>query len=109
NLKVPTKLLSYSRNDWICTVSKENLVYPSKNFIKAAEIMNEEFLKFHGNFLNKEDNIFDKLTSIIMLKTNHEFPKEVIACLVRTRTYIRLRKINKEIVESNIHKKHSNL
>jgi len=54
--------------------------------------------------LSKEDKIFYKLTnfSIIMLNTNHEFPKEVIACLIRTRTYIKLRKINKEIVENNI-------
>ncbi|KYQ55700.1 hypothetical protein ALC60_05451 [Trachymyrmex zeteki] len=67
--------------------------------------MNEEFLKFHGNLFSKEDKIFDKLTNIVMQKTNHEFPKEVIACLVRTRTYIRLRKVNKEIIENNMRRK----
>lgn len=82
-------------------------MYPSTNFLQAAEIMNKEFIKFHGDFFSKEEKIFDKLTNIILMETSNNFPKEVIVCLVRTRTYIRLRKINKDIVENNMHKKKS--
>lgn len=67
-------------------------MYPSSSFQETAQIMNEEFHKFHGNFFNKESKIFDTLTDIVCRKTNNNFPREVIACLVRTRTYIRLRK-----------------
>lgn len=67
--------------------------------------MNDEFLKIHGNDFSKENKIFDKLTNIVCQKTNNNIPQEVIACLVRTRTYIRLRKKNKEIVQNNNIKK----
>ena len=69
--------------------------------------MNNEFEKFHGVFFNKEAKIFQKLTDIVCKKINYEFPEKVIACLVRTRTYIRLRKINKDIVINNYNKKHN--
>ncbi|KYQ46751.1 hypothetical protein ALC60_14272, partial [Trachymyrmex zeteki] len=78
NLGVPTKFLPDSHNGWICIVSRGNCIYPSRNFVKATEVMNEEFLKFHGNLFSKEDKIFEKLTNIVMQKTNHKFPKEVL-------------------------------
>lgn len=92
-------------NDWLCMFSRGNCIYPSENFQEAVAIMEQEFQKFHGNFLNKSSKIFDKLTDIVCTKTNNKFPKQVIACLVRTRTYIRLRRINKEIAHNNIMKK----
>ena len=70
--------------------------------------MDEELNKFHGNSFSKESKIFDKLTIIVCHKTNNMFQKEVIACLVRTRTYIKLKKMNKDIVENNLLKKRSN-
>lgn len=86
-------------------LSRGNCIYPSDSFLETATIMEQEFQKFHGNFFNKESKIFDKLTDIVCIKTNNMFPKQVIACLVRTRTYIRLRKINKEITQNNYMKK----
>lgn len=80
-------------------------MYPSESFLHAAQITDDEFIKFHGDVFSKEDKIFDNLTNIVCQKVNNNFPKEVIACLVRTRTYIRLRKINKEIVQNNNEKK----
>jgi len=68
-----------------------------------ATLMNEEFVKFHGNIFSSEDLIFDKLTTIICKKVS--LPKTVIACLVRTRTYIRLRHINNLIKQRNCTRK----
>jgi len=107
NLGVPTKTLPAISDDWVSFKSRGNFMYPTTELEPAANIMNFEFEKFHGNFLNKEPWIFDKLIDIICTKTNNNFPRAVIACLVRTRTYIRLRKLNKEIVENNILKKKS--
>jgi len=59
--------------------------------------MNAEFLTFHGNGLSREPFIFDKVTERVSKKINNSLPRDVLACLVRIRTYIRLRHINLEI------------
>lgn len=107
NLGIPTKKLPIILDDWISFKSGGNLMHPTTEFEVAVNIMNSEFEKFYGNFLNKKTQIFDKLTDIICTKINNTFSRSVIACLVRTRTYIRLRKINREVVENNYLKKKS--
>lgn len=64
--------------------------------------MEEEFLKFHGSTFNKESRIFDKLTNCVIAKVDSKvFPQKIIHCLVRTRTYIRIRNINLKIKKEN--------
>ncbi|KYQ56968.1 hypothetical protein ALC60_04089, partial [Trachymyrmex zeteki] len=108
NLGLPTKSLPNPINDWTYKLSKGNCMYPSTEFLNVAKIMDHEFEKFHGNSFSNEWKIFDKLTIIICNKINDMFPKEVIACLVRTRTYIRLRIRNSEIVENNLLRQKNN-
>lgn len=105
-LGTPTRTLSHMPPDWLSFISRGNCMYPSPEFQKAAEIMNTE-LQFHGNSFNKEKYIFDKLTDIVSEKIGNSFPRKVIACLVRTRTYIRLRTMNKEIANNNLIKQRS--
>ena len=104
NLGTPTKMLPV-RDNWISCISRGNCMHPSTEFMKVAEVMNTEFEIFHGSSLSMEDKIFDKLTSIVSSKTKFIFPVEVIACLVRTRTYIRLRNINFKIKMDNTSRK----
>lgn len=100
-----TLLLPTLKDDWLCFLSRGNLIFPSVKWQEAANIMNKEFLQFHENTFRKEDKIFDKLIDLVCDKISNVFPREAIACLVRTRTYIRLRRINKEIVANNTKKK----
>lgn len=74
--------------DSLSFISRGNCLRPSQDFFKIAEIMNNEFILFHGDFFDQENKIFDKLTQIVCLKINNSVPKEVVACLVRTRTYV---------------------
>ncbi|KYN06197.1 hypothetical protein ALC62_02859, partial [Cyphomyrmex costatus] len=99
-----TKMIS-SSDDWLSCISRENCIYPTAEFLKTAEVTDAEFHKFHGNFFNLESKIFDKLSTIVCTKLQNTFPPEVIACLVRTRTYIRIRNINKKIAINNNQKK----
>jgi len=101
-LGFPTKTLPLTDN-WLSCISTGNCIYPSKDLQTAASIMNEEFIKFHGCLFSKESGIFDKLTSITCAKVS--FPACIIACLVRTRTYIRLRQINQKIKQQNCTRK----
>ncbi|KYN10139.1 hypothetical protein ALC57_17734 [Trachymyrmex cornetzi] len=73
--------------------------------MEAAKIMDTEFQLFHRDFFNMQDNIFHTLTAKVGLKLEFKFPTEVIACLVRTRSYIRLRNVNMQIKINNVIRK----
>lgn len=67
--------------------------------------MEKVFDEMHGNFISKEKNIFDTLAAKTYEKLTHKFPHEVIHCLARTRTYIRLRQVNKKLSWNNCKRK----
>lgn len=100
NLGVLTKELP-PPDDWLSCISEGNCMYPSADLQRAALIMNDEFAIFHGNTFSRQSRIFDKLTDIVCAKISVNIPKCVIACLVRTRTYIRLRNLNIRIKRHN--------
>lgn len=87
-------------------LSREGLMYPSEEFIKVTNIMDDVFEEFHGpNQLKpKTKHIFQKVADLVMQK-NDSVPRDALLCLVRTRTYIRLRKWDMEIREQNGFKK----
>ena len=79
--------------DWIQYLSDGYLTYPCDDLIAIAKVMEKEFLDCHGKFrLSNETGIFKKVTNIVKEKISVTFniPDEVISCLIRTRTYIRL-------------------
>lgn len=58
-----------------------------------------DFRLLHGRYLNNEPNI-KKLGNIFKHKINN-ITEDVIKCIVRTRTYIRINNLNKYIVNKN--------
>jgi len=70
--------------------------------------MEKLFIDLHGDHLSKEEGIMKKLTNSLMekikLSTLHT-PIEVVKCLVRTRTFIRLNKLNQIILNTKNIKK----
>lgn len=104
-LGTPTKLLADSDEDWINHISKGGMISPSIELIKTAEIMNSEFEEFHGSFISKKSGIFKTIAEKVRKnKQTLVIPLEVLLCLIRTRTYIRLREINKIINTGNYKK-----
>lgn len=97
-----TKNVQFSphKPDWVSTLSDGHLIYPSDHFIEAAFIMNKIFEEFHGTTLSKSRWIFKTVTKLTMEKVPKEYgiPEEVMLCLVRTRTHITLRELNKKLV-----------
>lgn len=90
-----TELLSNPKNDWITFLSKGKLISPSNTLFELAKTMNYIFEKYHGSFIHKGSWIFTNVANQIIAQHNLEVPKEVLLCLIRTRTYIRIREINK--------------
>jgi hypothetical protein len=96
--------------DWLQFISRGNLLQPNDNLFQAALVFEKEFQSMHGNGLSNERFIFRKLSekTIAHLTNNTDLPYEVIACLSKTRTYIRLRELNRKISFENCRRKLNN-
>lgn len=106
-LGVPTEKLDSSKTPgWLETISKGSLLHPNEDLWQVAQTMEKEFHKMHGNSLAKGKQIFQALAkrTLEQLK-NKSVPFEVILCLSRTRTYIRLRDLNRKISFKNCQRK----
>ena len=88
-------------NSWLQYISRGKCIYPSEQLLQCAKIVNMEFEKFHGASLRKDKFIFQILERLTSSKLNVDIPKEVILCLIRTRTYIRLNELNKALVSES--------
>lgn len=86
--------------NWIDFVSKGNLKTPSDNLFHTVQIMEKYFKNLHGDGLSNEKQIFKSLTNTLKPHIEHlNIPTEVVQCLVRTRTYIRLNNLNRQIID----------
>ncbi|KYM97511.1 hypothetical protein ALC62_11805 [Cyphomyrmex costatus] len=84
---------------------RSSRVHRSDKLLQCAHIMNIEFNKYHGSSLNKENFIFKTLAQIIQPKLKIKILEEILLCLIRTRTYIRVREINRTIAFKNHRRK----
>ncbi|XP_071637320.1 uncharacterized protein [Temnothorax longispinosus] len=90
--------------DWVKTVSKGYLIHPSEELMNLSKVVDECFVAFHGEGFSTEDYVIRKVVSLVKNSgyDSNWVPEEVLQCLVRTRTYIRVNEINKR---ENIRKK----
>ncbi|KYN50328.1 hypothetical protein ALC62_12636, partial [Cyphomyrmex costatus] len=107
-LGTPTELLIDPEVDWINYVSRGHLISPSSILLDVGKIMNIEFEDFHKTWIHKDPWIFKTVADRTEAKMiNTQILREVLLCLVRTRTYIRVRNINKKIFTHNYKIKHN--
>lgn len=93
--------------NWVQFLSKGRLTYPSEHLIEATKVLEGEFHALHKNTLSNEKFLFNKLTdrTLQKLPSSIKIPHDVLTCLARTRTYIRLRDLNKKISKENCKRK----
>uniref|UniRef100_T1JC54 Transposable element P transposase-like C-terminal domain-containing protein n=1 Tax=Strigamia maritima TaxID=126957 RepID=T1JC54_STRMM len=51
--------LEFSNLDWVMDIFQDGLIYPGKRIMYVLNILNAEFVKYHGKFFSKEDNVFN--------------------------------------------------
>lgn len=67
------------------------------DLLNIAKVLEASFIEFHGESMNKQPGVITKLKKIMQDKIPHNIiPEEVLACMIRTRTYIRIREMNWE-------------
>lgn len=87
--------------NWTEYVSEGNLLEPL-DMIQCGRFIEMVFREYHGTKgINKEPGIMDKVSNkvTLLLKNRYNIPKDVLHCMVRTRTFIRLNHLNKIIQE----------
>ncbi|KAL5246276.1 hypothetical protein ACI65C_013684 [Semiaphis heraclei] len=84
-------------DSWINYVSKGNLSIPSRTLVNMAYKLEPMFKKLHGEGLSNKQYIIKELSTKLE-KIFKDMPPEVISCLVRTRTFIRMNKLNNELL-----------
>lgn len=107
-LGIPTNQLDTRKApDWLQFISRGLLLHPNDALLEAAQKMETEFSDMHGDTLSKEKHIIHSLAerTIARLEKSKAIPLEVILCLSRTRTYIRLRDLNRKISFQNCQRK----
>ena len=82
-------------SSWIQTLTCGGLRQPTHSWFETVQLLESEFRKFHGSGLRKDSGIIRKLTATLS-QTISDAPKLAIACFVKTRTFIRLRQINRK-------------
>lgn len=86
--------------------SRGNLLQPNESLLQATKILESEFNIMHGTSLSSGKYLFKKLAERTISKLpGNTIPYEVILCLSRTRTYIRLRDLNRKISFENCKKR----
>jgi len=87
-------------------MSKGSLKIPSDDLFKAVKMFEKYFKQIHQGNLSNEPNIFKKLMNTVKPHIEHlGIPEEVIQCIIRTRTYIRLNNLNRKIKDQQFKKK----
>jgi len=79
------------------------------NLLNASKVLEKLFNTFHGDYMNKEPGIIKKLK--IMVQKNipdNSIPDEVLACMIRTLTYIRIRELNRANQQKPIKQNYQN-
>lgn len=75
---------------------------PNNDVVKVMKIMEQVFYEMHGAFLSDEKYLFKALTAKTISRLQDvALREEVIFHMAKTRTYIRLKSINKKISFTN--------
>jgi len=86
-------------DSWITLNSRGGLKIPSDNLVDAVCVMETHFKNLHGDGLSKISGVMSYLTNVLKPKIGYlNIPDEVLECLVRTRTFIRLNNLNATIL-----------
>ena len=91
---VETKVCTGVKNDWLQCISRGNLIRPSSLWVHTVCKLETSFIDFHGEALNKCENVMTTLTNMQKEKFRNIHPF-VLKCFVRTRTFIRIKALNK--------------
>ena len=90
---------------WILALSRGGLTVPTKDFNDIMLQFEDVFEQIHGSTISKQKNVIKSVTQLICDRFP-DFPTEVIHTFVKTRTFIRIKHLNRQLkIEAEATKK----
>ena len=74
---------------------------PSDSFLQTVRLFEAEFLKFHGEEINRSLLVVTKFAKVLESKFP-DVPADVIKKFSRLRTFVRLKDLNKHVKEQQL-------
>ena len=86
-------------NSWLQQLSRGGLRQPSESWLQTARCLERDFRSYHGSSLRNERQVVSRLVTAMAIK--HPLtPVAAIRCFVRTRTFIRMRYLNRKTMNT---------
>ena len=98
----PTKELAIQNKDWLATLSRGLLIEPTTEWLQIVLKMEDEFNKFCGNNITKECGVMNTLINNLK-EIFSQIGEFAILCYVPTRTFIRMKSLNKKKSQKKMH------
>jgi hypothetical protein len=83
---------------WISKLSQGGLMKPSQDFLSLIRSFEEEFERFHSGKLAKRKKVISSFIQLLHQKYP-ETPLPIIKKFARTRSFIRMKELNKKLTE----------
>ena len=93
--------LQQVNSHWITALSRGGLMKPSDSFLQTVRLFEAEFLKFHGEEINRSLSVVTKFAENLESKFP-DVPADVIKKFSRLRTFVRLKDLNKHVKEQQL-------
>lgn len=83
------------KSDWLSVLSRGKLMRPSEEWREQIRKLETDFQLFHGTTLNRSKNVIKNFCDLIIKKYPH-FEEFALRCYARTRSFIRMKALNKK-------------
>ena len=98
------QLFGQDSSVWITALSRGGLTKPSNKFLSILKNFEDIFDVFHGSTINPCQNVITSLIKLIQSK-HPEVPLSVVKKYSRTRTFIRIKNLNRKINQEAFRKR----
>jgi len=79
------------------------------DLLNASKVLEKLFNTFHGQYTNKEPGVIKKLKIMVQNEIPENCtPDEVLTCMIQTRTYIRIKELNRANQQKTVKQNYTN-
>jgi hypothetical protein len=83
---------------WLTSLSRGGLFQPSQEFFSQIQALEKLFKEIHGNGISTNPDVIKSFLNYVLSQNLNIHPK-ICHCFAKTRTFIRLKYLNHQLLE----------